>query len=264
MPDDFILRALLAGGGVAIVGGVLGCFVVWRRMAYFSDSLAHSGLLGAALGGLYGINLNLTVLAVGAVFAVLLVLLRQQKRLATDTLLGILSHTALAAGICAISLLPPQTIDLHSFLFGDILTVHPDELYWLFIGGVLALLLLVGNWTNLVLAVAHEDIAQAEGINTARAHLVLVFLMTLAVALSIRIVGVLLITSLLIIPAAAARQITRSPEAMAVVAALIGVGAVVGGIGVSVWLDTPSGASIVLVAALFFASLATATALRRR
>lgn len=264
MVDDFILRALAAGIGVALIAGPLGCFVVWRRMAYFGDSLAHSALLGIALGLLYGININLGTVIVCTVFALLLVWLQQRRVLATDTLLGILAHAALSIGMVALSFLDNVNFDLYSYLFGDILTVRISDLYWIYGGGVLVIGLLVFNWSSLTLMTLHEDLARAEGVNTVWANILLMLLMTIVVAVSIRIVGILLITSMLIIPAATARQLVSSPENMAIWAAVFGLIAVVAGISGSVEFDTPSGPSIVTAAAIIFALLSVVAAMRRR
>lgn len=250
--DPFLLRALLAGLGVAVIAGALGCFVVWRRMAYFGDSLAHSALLGIALGLAAGIGVTPGVVAVCAVFAALLVWLQQKKLLATDTLLGILAHSALSLGMVAVSLLNTPGLDMQAYLFGDILTVRPAELWWIYGGGAVVLGLLVLNWPSLVLMTIHEDLARAEGVKTLRQQLVLMFLMTIVVAVSLRVVGILLMTSLLIIPAATARQWSRSPEVMAVSSALLGMLAVCGGLYASLHWDTPSGPSIVTAAAAMF------------
>ena len=252
MLDGFIIKALVAGIGVALVVGVLGCFVVWRRMAYFGDSLAHSSLLGIALGLLYGFSINIGVIVVCSVFALLLVWMQHKHILATDTLLGILAHASLSLGMVALSFLDYIQFDLHSYLFGDILTVKAYDLWWIYIGGVLVLALLILNWPALTLMTIHEDLAKAEGVRTLRTQLLLMFLMTIVVAFSVRIVGILLITSLLIIPAATARQLAKTPEAMAVIASLLGVLAVVLGIAGSMQFDTPSGPSIVTAASLLF------------
>ncbi|MFC4271580.1 hypothetical protein GQF03_17555 [Sneathiella chungangensis] len=264
MVDDFILRALAAGIGVALIAGPLGCFVVWRRMAYFGDSLAHSALLGIALGLLYGININLGTVIVCTLFALLLVWLQQRRVLATDTLLGILAHAALSIGMVAISFLDNVSFDLYSYLFGDILTVRQIDLYWIYGGGLVVIGLLVFNWSSLTLMTIHEDLARAEGVNTVWANILLMLLMTIVVAVSIRIVGILLITSMLIIPAATARQLVSSPESMAIWAGVFGIIAVIVGISGSVELDTPSGPSIVTAAAVMFALLSVAAAVVRR
>ncbi|WP_237687942.1 iron chelate uptake ABC transporter family permease subunit [Sneathiella sedimenti] len=264
MVDDFILRALAAGIGVALIAGPLGCFVVWRRMAYFGDSLAHSALLGIALGLLYGININLGTVIVCAAFALLLVWLQQRRVLATDTLLGILAHAALSIGMVALSFLNNVSFDLYSYLFGDILTVRISDLYWIYGGGLMVIGLLILNWSSLTLMTLHEDLARAEGVNTVWANILLMLLMTIVVAVSIRIVGILLITSMLIIPAATARQLVTSPESMAIWAAVFGLIAVIAGISGSVEFDTPSGPSIVTAAAIMFALFSTFAVVRRR
>ena len=249
--EPFLINAILAGVAVAVITGVMGCFVVWRRMAYFGDSLAHSGLLGVALGFALGIAVNVGIILICSVFALLLLWLQHKEVLATDTLLGILAHSALALGMVTISVMG-RRIDLHSILFGDILTVTRPELWWIYIGGAIVIIVLLMNWSSLVLMTLQEDLAQAEGINVFLYNLLLMFLMTLVVAVSIRSIGILLVSSLLIIPAATARQITVSPEGMAVLSSLLGVTSVAFGIYFSFAFDTPSGPSIVVAAASLF------------
>ncbi len=263
MLDDFVLRALAAGIGVAIVAASLGCFVVWRRMAYFGDSLAHSALLGIALGMVTGMNFNIGILVVCALFAALLIGMQHRKILATDTLLGILAHSSLSIGMVVISFLDTSGFNLHSYLFGDILTVEIRDIYWIYGGGILVLCLLVANWSSLTLMTINEDLARAEGVNTLYSNLILMVLMTLVVSVSIRIVGILLVTSLLIIPAATARQWARSPETMAIISSFFGVAAVIAGVFASLYLDTPSGPSIVSAAALLFLFTVLATAFKK-
>ena len=249
--EPFIIKGLLAGVIVALVAGVMGCFVVWRRMAYFGDSLAHSALLGIALGIALGLNHNLSVIMLCSLFALILVWLQQKRIFATDTLLGILAHASLSIGVITISILE-QIIDLHSYLFGDILTVGNDQIWWLVIGGGSVLGVLTYNWSSLVLMTIDEDLAQAENVPVARYQMLLMFLMTIVVAISIKIVGILLIASLLIIAPAASRQLSKSPEMMAMIACLIGVISVVIGMYFSFELDTPSGPTIVAALAALF------------
>ena len=249
--EPFLINAILAGVAVAVITGVMGCFVVWRRMAYFGDSLAHSGLLGVALGFALGIAVNVGIILICSVFALLLLWLQHKEVLATDTLLGILAHSALALGMVTISVMG-RRIDLHSILFGDILTVTRPELWWIYIGGAIVIIMLLMNWSSLVLMTLQEDLAQAEGINVFLYNLLLMFLMTLVVAVSIRSIGILLVSSLLIIPAATARQITVSPEGMAVLSSFLGVTSVAFGIYFSFAFDIPSGPSIVVAAAALF------------
>lgn len=249
--EDFVLRAFTAGIGIAVTAGVLGCFVVWRRMAYFGDSLSHSALLGVSIGISAGLSIAWGFLLACSVFAVLLVYLERKKVLATDTLLGILAHAALSIGIIALHLLG-QEAHVHDYLFGDILTITDQELYSIYIGGAIVLVSLLVNWSSLVLMVIHEDLAIAERVRVAAQQMLFMFLMATVIAVSIRIVGLLLVTSMLIIPAAIARQLTRSPEAMGVVAPLVGIVSVIAGVIAAVTLDIPAGPSIVAAATVCF------------
>ena len=250
--DDFFWRSLLAGAGVALVAGPLGCFVVWRRMAYFGDTMAHSSLLGVALGFLLGIDLMLGVFAVALVVALLLFAFQRQRQLASDAVLGTLSHASLSLGILVISLMTWVRVDLMSYLFGDILAVDVEDLLWIYGGGGVALGVLVWIWRPLLAVTVDEALAQAEGIPTLRLQLVFMLLIAGLIALAMKIVGILLITSLLIIPATAARRYSRTPEQMAMGAALVGVASVGLGLTTSLHFDTPSGPSIVVAAVLFF------------
>ena len=254
--SDFILRALLAGSAIAVVSGALGCFVVWRRMAYFGDALAHSSLLGIAFGLALGINLHIGALLSCLLFAAALLWLQQQRFLATDTLLGILAHAMLATGIIALSFLPKTNIDLHGYLFGNILTVTTAEVFYILAGSGVVLILLYRRWAEAILVTMHEDLAKSEGINTFYIRLLLVFLTTLVVALSVFVVGALLVVALFIIPAATARHFAVSPEKMAITAACIGVAMVIIGIYASLWLDIPSGPAIVVSGSLAFVVIA--------
>lgn len=257
MFEPFILRAIIAGLAVSIVAGVMGCFLVWRRMAYFGDSLAHSTFLGIALGLASGISRDLGVLLICFVFALLLLILQHRKFLAIDTLLGVLAHAALSCGIVILSLLD-VSFNLHAYFFGDVLTVTIGELYGISAGSALILILLVKSWPSLVLMTLDEDLAFAEGAPVFHLQLLFMFLMALIVAISIHIVGILLITSMLIIPAATARFIVRSPEMMAIAASIFAMIAVITGILGSFFWNTPSGPTIILaLIVLFILSFAT-------
>lgn len=250
--DDFLWRALLGGIGIALITGPLGCFIIWRRMAYFGDTLAHSALLGIALGFVFDTNLNISVLLVCVLIALLLVLLQQQKRLATDTLLGILAHSTLSLGLVILAFLEGLRIDLSAYLFGDLLAVTRTDLYWVYGGGSFILLSLFFIWQPLLSMTIQEELAQIEGVSVKRNHLIFILLVALLIAIAMKIVGILLITSLLIIPAAAARFFVRTPEQMAFLASLIGCIAVVLGLSMSWFWDTPAAPSIVLVATGLF------------
>lgn len=254
---DFLLNALLAGLALALVAGPLGSFVVWRRMAYFGDTLSHAALLGVAVGLLLDVSPTLAVIAGCLLLAVLLVALQQRQTLASDTLLGILAPSTLSLGLVVLSFMDEVRIDLMSYLFGDLLAVGPDDLAWILGGSALVLLLLVPLWRPLLAITVHEELARVEGLPVAGIRLALMLLIALVIAVAMKIVGVLLITSLLIIPAAAAQRHARTPEQMAAGASVLGVIAVCAGLALSWFQDTPAGPSIVVsAAALFLASLA--------
>jgi zinc transport system permease protein len=261
--DDFIVRAALGGIGVAAVAGPLGAFVVWRRMAYFGDSLAHSALLGVALGLLLGTNLNLSIIAVCLAAAVLLVLLQQQRYLASDTLLGIIAHGSLSLGLVAIAFLESVRFDLLSLLFGDVLAISQRELWWIYLAGALSLAMLAFIWRPLLAITVHEDLARVEGVPVLPVRLAFMLLIAIVIAFALKVVGIILITSLLIVPAAAARRLSRTPEQMAVMAAVLGSVAVLGGLWGSWSWDTPSGPSIVVAAVVLFVLSSAAPALWR-
>lgn len=256
MFDDFFTRALIAGIGLAITVGPLGCFVIWRRMAYFGDTMAHSALLGVALSLLFDLNLMLAVFLVAAAVSLLLLLLQRRGALSTDALLGILSHSALSIGLVMVAFMTWVRIDLVGFLFGDILAVSEADIDLVWGGGILVLFAIVYLWRPLLASTVNAELAEAEGLRPERARLYFMLLMALVIAIAMKIVGILLITALLIIPAATARRFASSPEIMAVLASLIGVLAVTGGLFGSLHFDTPSGPSIVVAAlGLFVVSL---------
>lgn len=245
---EFLLPALAGGVGVAGFMGPLGVFVVWRRMAYFGDALAHSALLGIALGMLMGINLALGVVGVCAGVAILLVYLRRGRNLAEDTLLGILAHGSLALGLIGVSFLETLRVDLITYLFGDILAVSTTDLLWIYGGGAAALVAMALLWRPLIAITVHEDLARVEGVNIMRTQILFMLLIAGVIALAMKVVGILLVTSLLVIPAAAARRFSRSPEQMAIFASLAGAASVALGLTGSVLWDLPSGPAIVAAA----------------
>ncbi|NJO16090.1 MAG: iron chelate uptake ABC transporter family permease subunit [Thioploca sp.] len=264
--DTFLWRALIGGLGIALIVGPLGCFVVWRRMAYFGDTLAHSALLGIVIGFALDLRwhfssqlplatlLSFSTLVVCILIAILLVILQQQKRLGTDTLLGILAHSALSLGLVALAFLQGEglRIDLQAYLFGDLLAVNWTDLYWIYGGGIFILLGLMFIWSPLLSITLNEELAQVEGVPVTRIRLWFMLMVALVVAMTMKIVGILLITALLIIPPAAARGFAHTPEQMAGLASIFGCLAVIIGLYMSWRWDTPTSPSIVVAATLLF------------
>ncbi len=261
MLDDFMVRAALAGIGVAIAAAPLGCFVVWRRMAYFGDATAHAAILGVALALAFSISIFIGTMAVALLMA-LTVNLLSGRGYAMDTLLGVLAHSALAFGLVAVSFISGVRLDLMAYLFGDILAVSQGDLALIWSGAALVVALIGWRWSALLTSTLNEDLAHADGLDPQREQLVLTLALAITVAVAIKVVGVLLIAALLIIPAAAARPVSRTPEGMAIAAGAIGMISAVVGLRAAYTFDTPAGPSIVCVAALIFMITSVQRAIR--
>ena len=256
MFDDFFVRALIAGVGIAIIAGPIGCFVVWRRLAYYGDTLAHSGLLGVTLGFILGINMSLSVFVISTTIAFLLLLLQKKTQLTGDALLGLLAHSSLAIGLVIIAVFTSIRIDLLGLLFGDILSVSNNDIMLIWFGGALILLVLFFIWKSLFAATVNYDLAKAEGMNPDRSNLIFTILIAGVIAISIKMIGVLLITGLLLIPPAMSRNFSLSPKEMVLFSIIGGVISVIFGLFGSLEFNTPSGPSIIVVSLiLFFLSL---------
>ena len=256
MLDDFFVRAILAGVGVALVAGPLGCFVVWRRMAYYGDTLSHAALLGVALAFLMETNLVATVFVVSVAVSLSLIALKTRRTLSSDALLGLLAHSALALGLVVLSFMTWVRVDLMGFLFGDILAASRFDVAAIWLGAPVILGLLALVWRELLAGTVSAELAAAEGLRPGLADVAFMVLLAGVIAVAMKMIGVLLITALLLIPAVTARRFSGTPEAMAVLSVAFGVVAVLAGLYGSLAFDTPSGPSIVVASlAIFLASL---------
>ena len=256
MLPDFLIRATIAGLGVAIIAAPLGCFVVWRRMAYFGEATAHAALLGIALS----LAIEMPIFAGTLLAALLMAFTVSQlsgRGLASDTLLGVSAHAGLALGLVVASFLSGVRIDLMAYLFGDILAVSIDDLYTIWIGAIFVLLLVYWRWSSMLVSTLNEELAYSNGINPKREKLILTIALAITVAVSIKVVGLLLISALLIIPAAAARNISNTPEFMVISTAVVGIVSTITGLQFSYFFNTPPGPSIVCVSLTFFLILST-------
>lgn len=263
MFDDFLVRAALAGLGVTLAAAPLGCFIVWRRMAYFGDATAHAAVLGVALSLVLETPIFAGVLAVSLVMATLVSSLTG-RGYAMDTLLGVMAHSSLAVGLVAVSFLDGIRIDLMAYLFGDILAVGKADLGIIWGGAALVITLVAYRWSGLLLATLNPDLAHASGISPRREQLILTVALAIVVAVAIKVVGVLLIAAMLIIPAATARPFCKTPESMAVIAAIIGCIASLAGLKASFDLDTPTGPTIVSMLAFMFTFSSSVWSISRR
>ena len=252
MLDDFFIRAVIGGIGVALVAGPIGCFIIWRRLAYFGDTLSHSALLGVAMALLLETNVTIAVFLVSLVASLLLLVLQRRAALSSDALLGLLAHSTLAVGLVVLAFMTWVRVDLMGFLFGDILAMNKMDLAVIWGGGAAVLAVLRHIWRPLFAATVNHDLATAEGMRPDLMNIIFMILVAAVIAVSMKLVGVLLITALLIIPAATARRFSASPEQMAVIAALVGMASVWIGLEGSLKWDTPAGPSIVVAALICF------------
>jgi len=250
--NHWLLDAWIAGVALAAACGPLGAFVVWRRMAYFGDTLAHSALLGISLALFLDIHPALAITVAGLALAIALVGLQHRQTVATDTLLGILAHTSLAAGLVILSFFDNPRVDLMAYLFGDLLALGRADVYLILAGTSVVVGVICWLWRPLLAMTIHEELAKAEGLPVTALKLALMAMIALVVALAMKMVGILLITALLVIPAATARSFSRSPEHMAILASLAGAIAVSTGLAASLPLDTPAGPTIVTSAGILY------------
>lgn len=249
---ELLIPSLITGIALSFITGPLGCFVVWRKMSYFGDTLSHAALLGISFGFLLHINPFYSVIFVIILLAVCLVVLETQQKLAIDTLLGILAHSSLSLGIIVISLMSNIRVDLMGYLFGDLLAITFTDMYLIILGVICVMIVLFFYWNKFLFITVNEELAYTNGINIIKTKLILTLLLALTIGLSMKFVGALIITSLLIIPAATARSYAKTPEQMAILAIIVGIFSVIGGLMISVYYDTPTGPSVVIVNALLF------------
>ena len=253
MLDDFFIRALIAGIGIALVTGPLGCFVVWRRLSYFGDTLAHSALLGVTMAYSLEFNIAVSIFFISSIIALILIQLQKKTNLPSDALLGLLAHSSLAVGLVVIGFLSFIRFDIMGLLFGDILAVNKQDLLTIWIGGALILLVLKVIWKPLFASTVNYELAEAEGLNPDRAKAVFTILLAAIIAISIKLVGVLLITGMLIIPTAMSRNLSANPKKMVLFSIIGGMMSVLIGLFSSLEFNTPSGPSIIAAALLLFA-----------
>ncbi len=251
--EDFFVRALAGGVGVALAAGPIGCFVVWRRMAYFGATIAHAALLGVAVGFLLNVPPVVATFALCLMIAGCLVLLERQQLVSPDALLGVLAHAVFAAGLVVLSTLEQVRVDLIGYLFGDILAIRVADLWLIFGVAAVTAGTLAWKWNHLLAATVNRDLAVVEGVPVHRANALLIFLIAGIIAIGMKVVGMLLIVSMVVIPAAAARRLSATPERMALAATSIGVVSVAAGLFGSLRWDVPAGPSIVLAASVMFA-----------
>ena len=222
-------------------------------MSFFVDTLAHSALLGIALGLATNSDPQLSIVISGLLIAFLLGILEKNSLVSTDTLLSILAHSTLTIGVIFLALTDSIRVNIEAYLFGDMLTISRSNLLW--IAGIsLAIgVTLYRFWNDFLSITVQAELAEIEGVNVKRMCLLLIILTELIISVALKIVGVLLITSLLIIPPATARRFAETPEKMSFIAIITGILVVIAGLVWAFELDTPVGSTIVVCATFLFA-----------
>ena len=249
LDNIYLVRALIAAACLAPLCGLLGVFVTARRMAFFSDTIAHAALAGVALGFLLGFKEpTIPMVVFSLLIALAMFWLRTHTELLTDTIMALLLSGSVALGIIILSMLKGFRAELHSYLFGDIQAVGTEELVLAAILGAVVISSIFWQLNSLSLLTAQEDLAHVCGIPVKRLNYFFVAILTLTVAASIRLLGVMLVTALIVIPPASARNISRNLRQHLLLSLAMGLFSGVSGVLLSYHFDTPTGPTIVMAA----------------
>ena len=252
LAEPFFLRALVAGILLAVAASFVGVFVVLRRISFFGDAVGHFAFTGIALGFLVGINPILAAVVFSILIALGIGYLDERSTLASDTTIGVFFAGAVAFGIFLIGLLTGYRADLFQYLFGDILAITTSDILTaaVLLGAVLLITAFI--WRPLIAATFNRDLARVYDIPVRRAEYLFLVLLATVASLSIKTVGILLVTALLIVPAAAAKNVSKSFRQLLTLTVAISLVSVVGGLLGSYYWNTASGPTIVLTSLFFF------------
>lgn len=252
----FIQRALLASVMVGVLCPFVGNFVVLRRMSFFSDAISHSAFAGIAAGALLGIDLSLSSVIVAMLIALLIAFLSEKTTLSHDTIIGVAFSGAIASGMLVIGMLKGYRADLFAFLFGDILAITDKDLLLIFLVSIVTITLLLVFLKPFLQITFNRDLARVEGVNVRFFEYLLFLIIAIVITVSLKIVGIILVTSLLIVPAASAKNLASSMKRLFVLSSLFGVVSGITGLLGSIYLNSSSGPTIVLVSiGIFFLTL---------
>ncbi|ADR51885.1 zinc uptake ABC transporter, permease protein [Candidatus Liberibacter solanacearum CLso-ZC1] len=250
--NEFFIRALFAGIGIILSTGPLGCFIVWQRMTYFGDTIAHSALLGVAFSLMLNLPLPLCIFMVAALTSIILLQIQKSEFIASDAILGVITHSTISISLIMLSFMTWVNTDLTSFLFGDILAINTNDIIIIWSVGILNIVILIKIWKSLLATTVNYELAKAEGMQPEKVKLIFTMITALMISISIKFIGITLITSLLILPTVTARRFATSPENMVILTTVIGILGVILGLYGSLIFDTPSGPSIIITSLIFF------------
>ncbi|NRA41942.1 MAG: metal ABC transporter permease [Pseudomonadales bacterium] len=246
---ELIYPSLIITACIALSAGLLSCFVVWRRMAFYADALSHSAILGTSVALLVAVHPLYGLMLYGLIVALALSHFSQKLQLSSDTFLAIISQTSLALGLLALSALPQQ-YSIEALLFGDILAASKADIWPAAVLSLAILAITIYHRQALVRLCLDEELAKTEGVNTQVMNALLMLMLVALIALAIQLLGVLLVSTLLLMPAATARSFARSPGMMLALSPIIAILACALGLSISIYFDKlMTGPTIVVVAA---------------
>jgi zinc transport system permease protein len=248
MIEPFFIKAIIAAIGVAIATAPIGVFVLWKRMAYFGDAISHSAIFGLGIATIIAVEPIYGIIFCAIIFCFLIFALSKQNIYSNDSVIGIASCSLLALGMILLAIFPSR-VNLESYLFGDLIILQNRDVLLIYIVAVLSSVAVFMWFKNLLLATINKDLAKISGIKVENLELKFLLLTALTVACLVKIVGIFLITSIMILPAAIARNFSKTPTQMLFFALLFSGISMVGGLLIAMFLDFPSSPAIIVFAA---------------
>ena len=248
--QDFFINSLIAIIIISLVTGALGSFMIWQKLSYLGDSLSHSSLLGVALALIFKISPSISIMLIAITFAILLSL-NFHKLYSVDTILNIVTNVVLSLSLILMSFLPSGNNSIISSLFGDILTLDQGNIILIFLTSLVVALILIFRWRYWLMISINQDLAVVEKININLVRLEFLVTLAIFIAISAQLIGILLIAAFLLIPAASARLISKTPVQMVMFATVFSVVSGISGLMLSAGFDLLTGPAIILTAALY-------------
>lgn len=248
--QDFFINSLIAVITISLVTGALGSFMIWQRLSYLGDSLSHSSLLGIALALMFKVSLPISIMLIAIMFAILLSL-NFNKLYSADTILNIVTNVVLSLSLILMSFLPSSNNSIVDSLFGDILTLNCSDIMLVLLTSIVVTLIVVFRWNHWLMISINQDFAMVEKININLVRLEFLVTLAIFIAISAQLIGILLIAAFLLIPAASARLISKTPMQMVLIATVFSLISGISGLILSAGFDLLTGPAIILASAVY-------------
>ena len=247
--DPLLLKLFFAGFGIAISAAVIGVFVLWKKMAYFSDAISHATIFGLAFAAIIEVMPIYGVIFCSIIFCLLMFYLAHQKFYSNDVVIGISSYILLALGLILIAVFSVN-VNLHLYLFGDLLVINNSDIFLIYFSLIIVLIAVFCGYKKMLMICINDDLAKISGIKTDKIQLQFLLLLAFLVAILVKIIGILLITSMLVMPAAIARIYAKNPLAMIILSIIFAIISVALGIISAFIFDLPIAAAIISLMAV--------------